>query len=431
MTRLLTRDRFRRVASFTTAQVGVQLLGFGAGIVLVRSMDPTQYGHYTLGTTMVALASVLMDLGVSTAVLARGGALHADRPRLAALVGDAQALLRWMTGLGALALVPAFAVLLARQMPGREAIAIASLAVGGAVLTVFNAVMISTARLRGHAVLQQRLEVLVQGFKLCAIAAATLALIDAQMALGINLLAAGAMFLLLRRYLSSQLAQALPATGAHTAGLLGFVARQAPNSIYYCLSGQITVWLVGLLGNADRVGQLGALGRLGAVFIIIGSLVAAFAQPHVALATTRRALVQAFVSLSAFFALLTFALVAAAEAAPQAMLWILGPRYAGLRVELVWMVLAGSLGAWAAALYSMSAARDWVPPARWMVPSGIAAIALGAHVLDVSTVLGGFMLSTLVAGTSLVVTAAYVVRRLGLERDDASRSIAVEHPSRT
>ena len=428
---LLWRDRIRRVASFTAAQTVVQLLGFGAGIVLVRSMEPAQYGHYTLGVSIAALASVLLDLGLSTAVLARGGALHGQTNLLAALVGDAYALQRSMTALGTVALVPAFsAVLIQQPMRGREAIWIAVLAVGAAILTVRNAVALSIVRLRGHLVVQQRLEMALNAAKLCIVGLATLVFIDAPVALAINLVTAAAMFVLLRRYLRLQLGDAPVGSGAHTRGLLGFIGRQAPNSLYYCVSGQVTIWLVGVLGNADRVGQLGALGRLAAVFTIIGSLVAAFAQPHVARADTRRAVVRAFVSMSGLFALLTLGLVAAAQTAPHALLWVLGPRYAGLSAELVWMALAGSLGAWAAALYSMAAAREWVAPASWMITSGIAATALGAALLDVSTVAGGFMLSTLVSGTSLAVTAVFVVQRLVREPDRSPPKLPVGLESR-
>jgi hypothetical protein len=70
---LITRRRLLKVGGFASAQLVVQVLGFASGIALVQFMEPTQYGHYTLAVSMVGLASVLLDLGLSTAVLAQGG----------------------------------------------------------------------------------------------------------------------------------------------------------------------------------------------------------------------------------------------------------------------------------------------------------------------------------------------------------------------
>jgi len=50
------------------------------------------------------------------------------------------------------------------------------------------------------------------------------------------------------------------------------VRKQAPHSIYYCLQGQITVWLISIFGNADSVADVGALSRLAVVFSVLGAL---------------------------------------------------------------------------------------------------------------------------------------------------------------
>jgi hypothetical protein len=99
---LITRRRLLRVGGFASAQLVVQVLGFVSGIALVQFMEPTEYGHYTLAVSMVGLASVLLDLGLSTAVLAQGGPLHDDPPALGALVADAFVIQRLLMLLGAL-----------------------------------------------------------------------------------------------------------------------------------------------------------------------------------------------------------------------------------------------------------------------------------------------------------------------------------------
>ena len=418
MTGLITRRRLSRVAGFTSAQIVLQLLAFASGIVLVRHMAQAQYGIYTLGISMLGVANVLLDLGLGTAVLASGGPLHRAPDRIGTVVADAWVLQRRLVALGSFVLVPAFAAMWAWQ--GLSIVQVASLSlmtIACAALTVRNAIAQSIVRLRNDLALQQRLEIGVHTGKLAVVVAASLVLLDAQVAIALNLAATAAMFWLLRQYLLRHLGASLLSTGEHTPAFFSYIRRQAPNSLYYCLSGQIAVFLVGLLGNADRVGQLGALGRLAVFFSIIGAVVAAFAQPYFARTGSRRELIDAFIGLNIGFWLLTTALTTAALTRPQVLLWILGPRYAGLQVEVVWMVLSASLGAWAAAIYSVGAARQWVVPARLNVTLGLAALGLSACLLDVSTVAGGFMMGAAMSATALLVAFGYVSARMLESRD--------------
>lgn len=414
---LITRHRLTRLAGFTSVQFAVQVIGFASGIVLVRYMEPAQYGHYTLSISMVGLANVMFDLGLATAVLANGGALHADRGRLGALVGDAWVLQQRLAIVGALLLVPVFAAMFVWQgLAPAEVAVLALLVIGCTAFTVRNAIALSVVRLRGDLALQQWLEVGVNIGKLFMILAATLIFIDARLAVAINLAAAAATFWMLRRYLAVQLGACTRATREHAAALTGFVRRQAPNSLYYCISGQIAIWMVGLFGNADRVGEIGALGRLAVLFTIVGAVVTALVQPYFARAVTRRELVSGFGALNVFFSLLTAGLAVATLTIPGPFLWILGPRYAGLSAELVWMVLAASFSAWSGAVYSVGAARSWVVPATIVIPSGIATLALAAWLLDLSTVAGGFMMNAAVSAMALLVTVGFVTARLRATR---------------
>ena len=42
-----------RLSRFVSAQMLVQVLGFAGGLLLVRSMVQTDYGHYTLAISLV------------------------------------------------------------------------------------------------------------------------------------------------------------------------------------------------------------------------------------------------------------------------------------------------------------------------------------------------------------------------------------------
>jgi hypothetical protein len=315
--------------------------------------------------------------------------------------------------LGALVLAPVFGAMFIRQgLAWPEMLVLALLALACGTFNVHNAVSLSLVRLRGDLAMQQRTDVGVNAIRAVLVVAAGLIFLDARVAVLLNLAAAVAVFVLLKSYLAKHVAPSPVAAGTHRAGLWDFIRRQAPNSIYYCVLGQISVWLVGLFGSVERVAEVGALGRLAALFTLIGTVLGAMVVPYFARASSAREMVSAFVALNGFFALLSVVLVAASLVWPHALLWILGKQYGGLVKELPWMVVASALSAWSSGLYGVGAARGWIVPSLLMIPLGIATVTWAAFTFDMSSVSGVFMMNSAVALMALLLTACTVGLRL-------------------
>jgi O-antigen/teichoic acid export membrane protein len=276
---------------------------------------------------------------------------------------------------------------------------------------VRNAIALSLARLSGHLAFQQKLDLATNAGKVLVLVLIAGVALNATLASALNALAAAAVFVALRRYVATQIGNPGVPTREHRAELIHFVARQAPNSLYYVLSSQVAVWLVGIFGTADTVAQVGALGRLGAVFAIIGAVMGAVIQPHFARNHDPAELRWGFAAVNLFFAGLVLVLTVLSMAFPGQILWVLGAHYEGLAPELTWMVMATSLSAWAAALYTVGCARGWVVPSRLVIGGGVLSTAFAIACFDVSTVSGSFMLSTFTAFVSMVVTFGYVGSR--------------------
>lgn len=419
MSALLTTRRLKRLGSVASAQVLVQALGFAAGILLVRHMEQAEYGYYTLAISLVGVGNVLMDLGLGTGVLAIGGRLGSERRRVAALWGDALVLQRRLAGWAALLMLPVFAILFRRQeLAWHHVLALSLLAVVCIALNARNQLALSIMRLHGDPMLLQRLEIGANLCKLMLVLVAVAIYVDAQVAVAMNLLAGATLLTLLLNHLTPRFGAPM-ASHEHVGPLGRFVRRQAPNSIYYCVSGQIALLLIGLLGSADKVAEAGALGRLALFFTLIGAVFTALVQPYFARTSQRHLLVTAFIAINLFFLVLTAALVSIAMVSPEPLLWILGPRYAGLRGELVWMVLAASLAAWSGAAYAVSAARGWVVPGKLVIPMGLTTLAVCACLIDMSTVSGTFMMNTAAAAVATVLTIGFGALKLARAPLDA------------
>ncbi len=415
MRTVVTRQRLGKLGSFASTQLAVQVIGFCAGVVLVRHMAQSHYGVYTLAITMVGLASVLTDLGLITAVIALGGRLGRAPAPLGQLVCDAHLLHRHLALAWIALLFPCFVVMLMRQhTPVWQACALAAIVTATSLLNVRFGISLSIARLLGNLALQQRLDLVINLARLGLLMLATSVALDAVVACVINMAAALTYFVWLRRYLRASLPLPAVAPGTHHEALKKHVWAQGPNSIYYVFSTQVSVWLIGIFGSAQRVAEVGALGRIAAAFSVVSAVSAALLYPYFARQNQSADLNAAFVAVNAFYALLLGALIAWASVFPAAILWVLGPQYAALETELVWMVLAATLASWGGTLYSIGCARGWVLPVWWVVGTGLLATVGAACVVDVSTVRGSFMIGAATGLVATVVAFAYMTRQLRL-----------------
>ena len=413
MSTLLTRARARRLLGVASTQSLVQGLGFVAGIVLVRALSPTQYAYYTLAVALVGVANVLTELGVANAVMAIGGRLCGERGALRVLVDDAHGLQSVLAAVAPCVVLPVFVGMLRHQ----DATLVQSLAlVGiGAACAFFNVritIAQSVARLAGEVAVQQKADLVMNGARLVLLALAALAVLDATIASALNMAAAAGGFLFWRAWLRRRLGAPARRSGAHLAALCESVRRQAPNCIYYVLNGQLAVWLVGVFGSADKIAQVGALGRLGAGFAVILQVVATLVMPYFARNEQSDKLESGFIALNAFFAGLLVLLAGAAVLAPRPILWVLGPHYAGLDSELVWMMLATALTAWSGALYSVACARGWVLPGTLAIGCGVLTTIVGLRLFDLSSVAGNLQLTTLTSFIALLVNVGWFGRCL-------------------
>jgi hypothetical protein len=62
--------------------------------------------------------------------------------------------------------------------------------------------------------------------------------------------------------------------------MLGFIRTQAANAVFFCLQGQITIFLITFFGHRVGAGaEVGALGRLAMIFAVLGNLLSNIFAP--------------------------------------------------------------------------------------------------------------------------------------------------------
>jgi O-antigen/teichoic acid export membrane protein len=410
MSGLLNVHRLRQLFAVAGAQTAVQAIGFVAGIVLVRTMAPQDYGYLTLALALMGTANTLTDLGLSAAVMAQGGRAAAQGQTPSGVLVDAAHLHRRLALLVLPLLVPIVAWMLWRLgAPTWQVVCLTALLMGVSLFHVRSALLLSVIRLSGQVGFQQKLDLALNVAKLSLFLLALFVAFAAPAALAVVFCLGAVQWLVLRQRCGEP---GEHAAGRHVQALHAQVRRQAPNTLYYVFSTQIALWLIGVFGNAQTVAEVGALGRLAAVFAIVASVSAVLIQPYFARRQQGAELRAAFVSVNAFFAFALAALLLTAHAAPQGFLWILGGHYGNLRAELPWVVAASTLAAWGNALYSLGAVRGWIPPVWLAGGGGVIAVAAAASIVDVSTVLGAYAINTAIAGAGFAIGLVYLALRI-------------------
>src|SRR2546423_1713686 len=81
--------RARVVGKFAMVQAFVQIIGFGSGILLVRTLEQREYAYFTIANTMQGTINLLADIGISVGLISIGGRVWQDRHRFGQLINTA------------------------------------------------------------------------------------------------------------------------------------------------------------------------------------------------------------------------------------------------------------------------------------------------------------------------------------------------------
>jgi O-antigen/teichoic acid export membrane protein len=177
--------------------------------------------------------------------------------------------------------------------------------------------------------------------------------------------------------------------------ILRLVLRQLPNAIFYCLMGQVTLLVVGFFGQAQQVAEVGALGRLSAIFAIVGSVMSVIVCPRFARAQTGRELGRQYARVIGFYLGGAAVAVVLGAVFARELAWILGPKYLHLESMAPWIVLMAACNSFLGVLWSMNAAKGWTRGVWRTIPAIVLAQVALVPWLDLGSVHGAVLFGTL------------------------------------
>jgi len=381
--------RGKILSKFMTVQLAVQAMGIASGILLVRALTKAEYAYFTLAFSMQSTMSILADSGVSISLSSIGGRVWRDRERFGELINTALRLRRYLAAIAVVAVTPFLVWLLIRSgSPRAYACVIALTVLAGLNYQLLSGVLMIVPRLHSQIRRIQILDALAAAVRLALLVAAYCVFLNAAVAIWATIVSVIAQYGLLNRWASESIDKKARVNKEDEAAMLGIVKHQAPNAVFYCLQGQLTVWLISVFGNAQSIAEIGALGRLSVIFAIINAAMTSIVLPAFARCQSPRELRLRYFQVCGGFCALGLSLIAAAAVFPDQILWILGGKYANLRQELLLMMVMAAFSAVISAMWSLNSTRAWIKHSWLNIPSVILTQIVLLTVLDVSTVRG-------------------------------------------
>ncbi len=373
------------------SQILIQGVGFICGIFIIRILSTEQYAYYTLANTMLATMTILADGGIGSGVMAEGGKNWRDRRELGKILATGMAMRRQFATFSLLVSVPILFYLLREQdMEWQYAVLLIAClaptfwaALSGSLLQIvpklhqdINELLKINVRINIVRLLVTIPLLLVFPFAALAVLASGISQVHGNLKL---------------RKLSLDKAdwQAAP-DPIYRAKIMQTVKKILPGSIYYCISGQITVWLIAIFSDTASIAQIGALSRLAMLLTLVRAVVEMLIVPRYArLPPVKSVIINRYFQMLGLLLLMSAGIATVVYLFPDLFLWILGKNYSDLQYEVFLMSVGSCLSLVSGVSHQMSSSRGIIPhPYVFIATVIVSQILILSFVVDYTTLAG-------------------------------------------
>jgi O-antigen/teichoic acid export membrane protein len=391
------------------AQVIVQGIGLICGILVIRLLPIQEYAWYTIANTMLGTISLLADGGISTGVMAQGSKVWQDKEKLGMVLATGLYLRKRFAAVSLVISTPILVYLLLHHGSGWLTIILITASLIPAFFAALSDSLLEIIpKLHQDIISLQKNQLTVSIGRLIL----TSLLLFIFPFTFIAILASGiprAIGNLRLKKLTVVFADKHQKPDSETQKkILNTVKKILPGSIYYCFYGQITIWLISVFGTSSSVAEVGALGRLAMVLTLLNIMFSTLIIPRFArLSNHSNTVLIRFLQIQFGLFLIGLGILGIVYTFSARALWILGPHYAGLQIELILSIAGSYLGLMAGILFSLNTSRGWTINPVISIAINLAAIVLGILFIDISTIRGLFVFNIFVAGTDVLIYLSY------------------------
>jgi O-antigen/teichoic acid export membrane protein len=402
--------RVRRAASLVASYASLNILGrvvqMITAFMVVRALSKTDYAWYSLANNLVAALGMFTVTGIGTGLMPVAGEVAHDRVKLGSVMASAARFRTSLLLVGSLTGIPVFVhLLLHSDCSVFKTSVLVTAALASVLINIASQMMTTPLSLARRYSVPQWETIMNCTVRLLFIAALIGAgMADAITVMIITVLAPlpsvfGWMLPKARQYAAFE----QPADPAATTRLKKHFIVGLPTSLTYLFEAQIATFIIGFMGNIDKVADLGAIGRVALILQVPLAIASGILLPRMSAEQDQRRLWKLWISSSLIAVVTGGAALLGGWLLRHQLLMLLGPAYAGLEHELVFY-LGFQVFSFVITVISMPVqSKGWVRHS-WIRPILVFGCqALSACFLDLSTVNGaiGLMCAGSVGNTLL------------------------------
>jgi O-antigen/teichoic acid export membrane protein len=420
------REWTRLIAVTGAAQIAVQAIGFACGILVIRLLPTQEYALYTLANTMLGTMTLLADGGIAAGVMSQGGKVWNDRTKLGAVLVTGMALRKKFAVFSLIVATPILFYLLTHHGASWLTATLIVLSLIPAFFSALSGTLLEIVpKLRQDIAPLQRIQVGANAVRLALSGLFVFAFPFA----GVAILASGAAQVVanvrLRKLSSKAADRTRPENREVRSEILRVVRRNFPNAAFYCLSGQLSLWILSLYGSTADVANLGALSRLTMLLGVLATIASITIVPRFArLRSDSSHVLSRFLQSLGLASLILMGIAAIVWRHPTFALWILGNRYQGLSAEMTLLAASSATSVLAGFCYTLGASRGIICP-PWVIIglTLVSQFSLAAR-LDLGTLTGVILFGWGVVSVGLLVHFVYITAHLAGSSPAASEKAA-------
>ncbi len=353
--------KLRPLVRFFTSQ-GITLAGnLTYGLLCVRWLPTADYAMFVVLFGIQGSLAVLMDIGASGSVVPLIGDRIHDRQLIADYIASLRQLAHRLYIIMGVGLIVAFPFLVRnRNWSWRTITAMIAILLVSTwfvrVSAAYSSVLI-ILRDRPNWYLGQMVASL--GTLALLLVFAALHWLNGFAAILINV--SGIVFMGTFYYRRSKQLLGTPgnSSAAKRSAIFRLTMPNVPSVIFYALQGQISLLLITYFGRTSGVASIGALGRLGQIFVLFGQMNPLLVEPYFAKLRPEKFKSSYFSALT-IVASICVGITAFSATFPQLFLWVLGPQYKNLTREVIYVIAASSLGYFAGVLWVIHSSRKYI-----------------------------------------------------------------------
>lgn len=400
-------NRLQILSKFVSIQLVIQAIGMASGIFLVRTLDKQEYAYFTIANTMQGTMNLLADMGISSGLLAIGGKVWQDRYRFGQLINTAMQLRRKLATIAIALVTPLLLWLLFNNGTSIfYAILITITVLIGLSFQLSTVILGVVPRLHSQLNYVQSLDFISAIFRLSLLVVAYFTFLNAGIAILTASIALGLQQLFLSRWVIHSIDRKAPVYEKDKLEILQIVKTQAPNALFFCIHGQLTIWLISIFGNTQSIAEVGALGRLGVIFSLIYAVMQSIILPSFSRCQSVIKFRDRYWQVLVIFCAFGACLIAIANFFPKELLFVLGQKYAHLKQELLLIVVINVLNGLSAIMLSINTSKGWLQYYWLNIPCIILIEAVMAYFLDLSTTYGVLLLAMVSVIPGLICSGA-------------------------